>query len=238
MAMDAPVEPPDGDRYAERGAVGVPGAVVWERGVGGKGGPVVPDGCMDLIWTEGHLFVAGPDTHAHPTGPAGHYAGIRFAPGTAPAYLGVPAHELRNARVDLADLWRPADARRLTERLDACADPAATLEALGARLTVTAGPPDPLLTHVAHALGAGRTVTSVAAETGLGARTLHRRSLAAFGYGPKTLARVLRLQRALALTRAAVPYAEAAARAGYTDQAHLARDVRDLTGTTLGRLLA
>ncbi|MFF3492580.1 helix-turn-helix domain-containing protein [Streptomyces sp. NPDC002795] len=227
--------------YEER-AARVPGATVWTRTVargGGAAAPVLPDGCMDLIWSEGRLFVAGPDTRAHPTGSGEgrRFAGIRFAPGTAPGYLGVPAHELRDTRAELADLWNGGEVRRLTERLDASADPATDLEALAARLAHVAGPPDPLLTHVARALDAGRSVTAVADETGLGARTLHRRSLAAFGYGPKTLARVLRLQRALALARADVPFAEAAARAGYTDQAHLARDVRDLTGTTLGELV-
>jgi AraC-like DNA-binding protein len=66
---------------------------------------------------------------------------------------------------------------------------------------------------------------------------LHRRSLTAFGYGPKTLARILRLQRALALARKGVPFAETAARAGYADQAHLARDVRELAGMPLGQLV-
>jgi methylphosphotriester-DNA--protein-cysteine methyltransferase len=67
---------------------------------------------------------------------------------------------------------------------------------------------------------------------------LHRRSLTAFGYGPKTLARVLRLQRALALARAGVPFVETATRSGFADQAHLARDVRELAGMPLGALLA
>lgn len=60
----------------------------------------------------------------------------------------------------------------------------------------------------------------------------------AFGYGPKTLARILRLRRALALAGAGVPFAETAARCGFADQAHLARDVRELAGVPLGRLLA
>ncbi|MGW5695942.1 helix-turn-helix domain-containing protein, partial [Streptomyces asiaticus] len=68
-------------------------------------------------------------------------------------------------------------------------------------------------------------------------RQLHRRSLAAFGYGPKTLGRVLRLNRALDLARTGLPFAEVAATAGYADQAHLARDVRALAGVPLGRLL-
>jgi transcriptional regulator GlxA family with amidase domain len=91
---------------------------------------------------------------------------------------------------------------------------------------------------VAAALGAGRPVAATADELGIGARQLHRRSLAAFGYGPKTLARVLRLQRALTLARSGLPFAETAARAGFADQAHLARDVRELAGMPLTDLLA
>jgi AraC-like DNA-binding protein len=89
---------------------------------------------------------------------------------------------------------------------------------------------------VVAALDAGRPVAETADRLGLGARRLHRRSLAAFGYGPKTLARILRLQRALALARDDEPFAVAALRAGFADQAHLARDVRELTGMTLGEL--
>ncbi|MFI6876371.1 helix-turn-helix domain-containing protein [Streptomyces sp. NPDC050400] len=227
--------------YEER-AARVPGAVVWTRTVTAgtaPAAPVLPDGCMDLIWCEGRLLVAGPDTRAHATGPGDgrRYAGIRFAPGAAPAYLGVPAHELRDRRTELSDLLGGAAARRLAERVDRAADPVAALEAVAVRLARSCEPPDPLLTHVVRALDAGRSVTETAAETGLGTRRLHRRSLAAFGYGPKTLARVLRLQRALALARAGVPFAETAARAGYTDQAHLSRDVRELTGETLRRLV-
>ncbi|WP_347355176.1 DUF6597 domain-containing transcriptional factor, partial [Streptomyces beigongshangae] len=129
--------------YRER-ASRLTGAVVWTRtAVPGDTAPVLPDGCMDLLWTEGRLFVAGPDTRAHagddPGGPA-RYAGVRFFPGTAPAYLGVPAHELRDRRVDLADLWGGAAARRLTERVDAAGDPAAALEAVALRRAAGATP--------------------------------------------------------------------------------------------------
>ncbi|MFI0235291.1 helix-turn-helix domain-containing protein [Streptomyces sp. NPDC016845] len=227
--------------YEER-ASRVPGAVLWTRTAAPDADdahPVLPDGCMDLIWSEGRLFVAGPDTRAYisASGPGRAYAGIRFAPGTAPAYLGVPAHELTDARAGLAQVWRGAAARRLTEQVDAAPDPAAALERAAVRLAAAAGPPDPLLAGIVAALAAGRTVTGTAEAAGLNTRRLHRRSLDAFGYGPKTLARVLRLQRALALARAGVPFAETAARAGYTDQAHLARDVKDLTGRTLGSLI-
>jgi AraC-like DNA-binding protein len=215
------------------------GAVVWSRRPSGAGAtPVLPDGCMDLLWHEGRLLVAGPDTRAYvPAGPSGRWAGVRFFPGTAPALLGVPAHELRDRRPELADLWPAAEVRRLTARVDAAADPVAALEDIALERAAGTPPADPLLRALVAALDAGRPVAATADELGLGARQLHRRSLAAFGYGPKTLARVLRLQRALALARNGVPFADTAARSGYADQAHLARDVRELAGMPLSELL-
>ncbi|MFD8916936.1 DUF6597 domain-containing transcriptional factor [Streptomyces sp. NPDC059569] len=220
------------------------GAIVWTRTVRADDDsppyPVLPDGCMDLLWIGGRLLVAGPDTHAYaPEGIAGLYcAGVRFAPGTAPALLGVPAHELRDRRMELADLWSPAEVRRLTAGPAAAQDPAAALEAVALRRAAAAEPPDPLLRAVVAALEAGRTVAATADAVGLGARQLHRRSLDAFGYGPKTLARVLRLQRALAFVRDGAPFAAAALAAGCADQAHLARETRELAGLTLGAYAA
>ncbi|WP_406471551.1 helix-turn-helix transcriptional regulator [Streptomyces hirsutus] len=227
--------------YSER-ASRLPDAVVWTNTPTGTGaGRVLPDGCMDLLWHDGRLLVAGPDTHAHLTegSASSPWAGIRFHPGTAPALLGVPAHELRDRRPDLADLWPAAEVRRATARVNAAADPARGLEDLALRRAAeTATPPDPVLRHVVAALDAGRPVAETADELGLSARQLHRRSLTAFGYGPKTLARILRLHRALSLARRGTPFAETATRTGYADQAHLSREVRDLTGLPLGELLA
>ena len=223
--------------YGER-ASRLPGAVVWTHTPSGGGqARVLPDGCMDLLWNEGRQLVAGPDTRAHLGGGPGAWAGVRFRPGVAPALLGVPAHALRDRRADLSDLWPAAEVRRLTARVNAADDPARGLEDLALRLTAGTTPPDPLLGRVAAALDAGRPVAATADELGLGARQLHRRSLAAFGYGPKTLARILRMRRALALARRRVPFAETAARTGYADQAHLAREMRALTGLPLTELL-
>ncbi|WP_420716445.1 DUF6597 domain-containing transcriptional factor [Streptomyces sp. H27-H1] len=65
---------------------------------GTGGGMVLPDGCMDLLWVDGRLLVAGPDTAGHRAGEVqgSGFAGIRLAPGTAPALLGVPARLLRD----------------------------------------------------------------------------------------------------------------------------------------------
>ena len=95
-------------------------ACVWSRTT--DPGParslrIVPDGCLDLIWSGDRLWVAGPDTRAwvEETEP-GTMVGVRFAPGVAPAVLGLPASELRDDRPALVDLWRRPDHGRVPGR--------------------------------------------------------------------------------------------------------------------------
>ena len=115
---------------------------------------------------------------------------------------------------------------------------AAALEAVAVARLRAAGGPDPLAARVAARLAAGAPVAATAAEVGLGGRALRRRCQPLFGYGPKTLARILRMRRAVALARTGTPLAEVAARVGYADQAHLTREVRELAGVPPTRLLA
>ncbi|MEW2445527.1 helix-turn-helix transcriptional regulator [Micromonospora marina] len=234
--------------YREWDAREVPGAVAWSSVSGGSETRVLPDGCLDLLWSSRiGLLVAGPDRTAHlsRSAPGDRWIGLRLPPGTGPAVFGVPAEDLRDRRVPLADLWGRA-AAEVTERVEAApAAPGLADEAAAAVLTRVArdrlraaGGPDPLGAHVAARLAAGATVAATAAEVGLGERALHRRSRALFGYGPKTLARILRMRRALDLARTGAPLAEVAMRSGYADQAHLTREVRELAGVPPTRLLA
>jgi AraC-like DNA-binding protein len=224
--------------YQERPSA-LRGSMVWQRLATSGQVQILPDGCMDLIWTNrGDLFVAGPDTRAQTLAslPGLIHDGIRFASGVGPGVVGVPAFELVNCRVPLEDIWQPAEARRLADRLAASAEPGLVLEATAAeRLRASGGRP-PFIAEVVRLLRAGTAVAVVADRVGLSERHLHRRSLEAFGYGPKTLARIMRLGRALDLVRAGAGYADVAAQAGYADQAHLAREVRALAGTTMTQL--
>jgi len=219
--------------YRERASL-LPGAVLWTRTVPAPGGVcrIIPDGSQDLIWVDGALLVAGPDTGPYLTDcrPGARYVGLRFAPGTATAVLGVPAHELRDSRLPLDALWPAARVRRISE----AADPAAALES--AASAACASPPDPVAAAVAGRLRTGASVAGTAAAVGLSERQLHRRCLDAFGYGPRMLGRVLRMRRAVGLARRGMPFATVAATTGYADQAHLAREVKALTGVPLGAL--
>jgi AraC-like DNA-binding protein len=224
--------------YAERPSARVPGAVLWSVAAAGTGS-VLPDGCMDLIWSGGRLLVAGPDTRAHtsaPVTPGSPVLGLRLPPGAAPVLLGVPADALRDQRPELADLWGARAARPWVEAV-AAGDTAALEQRVAVRLREHGGPARDAVV-VARLVAAGHDAAEVADRLGVTTRTLHRRSLAAFGYGPRTFGRVLRLQRVLPLLDAGLPLAEVAQRAGYADQPHLSREVRALAGRSPARLAA
>lgn len=218
----------------------VPGSVVWRGSTSTSSGPkrVLPDGCMDLFWDGHALRVAGPDTRAHVSIeiPGTELTAIRFAPGTGPAVVGVPTNELRDQRVPLGALWSGARVRRLTERFANERDIANALESVALH-QLTDAIPDPLCASVVARLGQGCNIGDASRAVGLSDRQLLRRCHAAFGYGPKTLARVLRLTDALRMARDGVQLAKVATNAGYVDQAHLCRDVRTLAGVPIRDLL-
>jgi AraC-like DNA-binding protein len=223
-------------------------ACLWAQVTPDSGGDretlVLPDACSDLIWEQGRgAYVAGPDTGPVPTVlKAGTVViGIRFRPSAGAPALGLPLSELRDLRVDLADLRRP-DARRLPGTLD---PQTAAIRALDlAAALVANGDPDLAAARAAVLLADPRArAEDIAAEVGLSLRQLRRRCHAVVGYGPKTLQRVLRFRRFVARLDAGLPdgqdghdLAALAARAGYADQAHLTRECRALAGLTPGAL--
>lgn len=209
---------------------------------------VVPDGCVDIVWTGDSLCVAGPDTAPVLTRPLGRatFVGVRFHPGSAHAWLGQPLHHLVNLRVPLAEFWHDDAARfldRTAERRSAGLL-AADLEALLIRRLAAVPAADPQLAFLRRAAGdycapARLPLHQLAADLGLSERSLRRRCLDAFGYGFKTLDRVLRFQRffQLALRPENHNLAALALLAGYADQPHMTREVQRLSGATPGEFI-
>src|SRR3954470_16647224 len=92
----------------------------WERR--GEPGPpvrVVPDGCMDVVFTEGlgaHVIGANTTAFLVSLDAGVRVAGARMLPGCAPALLGVGAEELRDVRMPLAQALA-RDGGRLEQQL-------------------------------------------------------------------------------------------------------------------------
>ena len=207
---------------------------------------VLPDGCADIVWIgEAPAVVAGPAMGpvvvALP--PRALVVGVRLRPGAASAVLGPSASELADRDTPLRDIWgRGADAvsAGVIEQPSIAAR-LAGVEAALARHLARARPLDPTVAAATCWLARhpeGR-IAELARLLDVGERRLRRRFAAAVGYGPKTLQRVLRLQRLLALAgrSRSVSLAVLAAEAGYADQAHMSREVQALTGRSPGALL-
>jgi AraC-like DNA-binding protein len=176
----------------------------------------------------------------------GRQSGIQLllSPLGARALLGMPAAELASIDVDGSEVLGPL-AEQIRERITAVGDWPARFGVLDRLLMsrLVDPPADPRTSDgVSHAWrllvasGGHCTVSGLAAETGWSDRHLRSMFCGETGLTPKAAARVIRFDRARRLLqrRAAAGsqplLADLAVDCGYYDQAHLAREFRDLAG--------
>lgn len=233
------------EERAPRGALSAWVPCLWvRRAPEASESRVVPDGCVDLVWRRGRLEIAGPDSGHRlvPLAPGERIAGVRLRPGAArPLLGGTPATAVLDDQPELERLWG-GDARLLADRIAGESDPWRVAERLAVALGERMGGygPDPVAVAVAEALDRPRppSVARMAWELGFSERQLRRRVTSAVGYGPKTLAQVLRFGRTVAASGPAADWGRIAAEQGYADQAHLSRQVRRWSGATPRELTA
>jgi AraC-like DNA-binding protein len=169
----------------------------------------------------------------------GSSRGVQFdlEPPAARALLGVPAGELAQRTVGLEDVLG-ADAARIAERLDAAPDAQARIRVLDealmrrlARARSAARPDTERAWALLRATGGRMPVAALAAALGCSRRHLAKRFAEDVGVSPKVAARLIRFEAARRRL-GAVPLARLAAEHGFADQAHLAREFRELGGAT------
>ena len=214
--------------------------------------PIIID--LDDGWTVAHQrdaplrlqsFVAGltaaPVLVAH-SGSA-HCLQIDLTPLGARRILGLPLSELANRSVPV-DAVLGRSATDLVQRIGEAhrwQDRFALVDALLMSRLSDAPDIDP---GVAWSLGSitasgGRTaIGTLADELGWSHRRLINRYRDAIGLPPKTVARIVRFECALERLRTDAALSAVAAECGYFDQAHLCREVRELSGLTPAALRA
>jgi hypothetical protein len=140
----------------------------WEREGDGLPVRVLPDGCIDVIWTEGgDTQLVGSNTTAFvvPLFPGARIVGARFRPGAAPALLPIAAEELRDTRIRVEEVLA-SDGARLAETLEDRADPMRELLTWLAGKVRHAREPDPIVRATVQRLQQdptpGRAAASVA----------------------------------------------------------------------------
>ncbi|MBN8742271.1 MAG: hypothetical protein BGP24_04835 [Lysobacterales bacterium 69-70] len=159
--------------------------------------------------------------------------GAVLRPGAARALFGCSAAMLADRHVALGELWG-GEADVLLQRLAQAADTERQIELLQGTLLRRLRPIRAVPAPIAAALAAVTADSDIAALVRAGGCS-HKHFVALFrdavGLPPKRYARVLRLQRALQ-SQSDDGWSERALDAGYSDQAHLQREFRALTGLT------
>jgi AraC-like DNA-binding protein len=228
-------------------------ATVWVQSVATDAPPythrTIPHGSIELSVELGSApRVVGPQTGPviETLAPGHTVVGVRFQPGAAPAVLGLPASELVDVSIAWEELCGP-DGAALGETIAAAATPeeaAAILECAVSRLLTDAATPDPVVRAAVERLGpwGAADVGSLPSALYISERQLRRRSIAALGFAPKVVQRLLRFQGFLALAQAHEPESAdlpmLAADIGFADQSHLTRESLRLSGLTPRALLA
>jgi AraC-like DNA-binding protein len=167
---------------------------------------------------------------------------VSFFPGAAGVFVGLPMPELVNRMASPDDVW-PHDFREAVAALQPLPTEqriCGLADLLLARLERRREPPPPIreAIRLIRARRGRVTVQWLASQVNLSVSQLERSFTRHVGVGPKLLSRQTRVcaLAAEATTPANPGWALLAAKYGYADQAHLARELRELTGLTPSNL--
>lgn len=219
--------------------------------------PVIPDGCMELIFHYGDRYISNiadreelqngavivgqikTAISLQPTGNTGIFA-VRFQPWGFYAFTGMPLHRLTETVVDARDIWGN-DTRYVYEQLATAAhnEKAAVvdkflLKALRKQRDGTLHKVSVLSAILAqlHRHKGNIPVAHMAYNSNSSVRNFNRNVTEMTGLSPKVLARIIRLQSFLNIHTEDATLTDTLYRCGYYDQAHFIREFREIAGTT------
>lgn len=206
---------------------------------------VLPTGSVDLILSldERHKAdaIAGARSRSIviDTSTALNFIGVRFKPGGAFAFLGLPVGELQDISVDPTVLWG-ASARTLRDELLHTPAPQARFRILERFLLERlhkARYRHPAVQYAIDTIGDSEGATSIASiveHTGLSARRFIATFRNEVGLAPKVFSRLARFRRVIGRLRhvEAADWADVALECGYFDQSHFIHDFRAFAGVS------
>jgi AraC-like DNA-binding protein len=163
--------------------------------------------------------------------------GVHFKPGGISPFLKLPAEELHNLHVSLADLWG-REAELLRERLLESSSPEMKFRLMEECLLAQVFRPLDRHRAVSYALGLFRNIhtapamSDVSDQIGISSRRFIQLFSDQVGLTPKLFCRVRRFQHVLHTihTGTEFDWAEIAADCGYYDQAHFIHDFKAFSG--------
>jgi AraC-like DNA-binding protein len=212
------------------------------EGAGGGASTVLPDGCIDLVLrAEGasrklQASALTTEPFSIPAAEGRWFVGVRFRPAMSRVVLDVLPAECRDTAIEALSF--DASFGALARRIASAATPAQALAMLRSEVELRARANTHLeaprrMLRALELLRADRAPSSseLARQLGMTERTLQRELVFWAGLPPKALARIFRMERAAGMIRGGDrSLAMVALDAGYSDQPHMTREFRRLTG--------
>jgi AraC-like DNA-binding protein len=205
--------------------------------------PVLPDGCLDIVYSPGSgLQVVGAMTQARKFEFAAgeRQMGVRFRPGMAPGFVRAPGSETTDRLLPLDSVWG-AKGRELAAQIADAKSAEQCIALLEAELVDASEPGmvQKVSAYIVDLSGQVR-VDDLAFDAGMSARQLRRLFLEQIGLTPKHFCRVIRFRHSLARLRNSRrgDWTDVALECGYYDQAHFINEFREFSGYTPGEFAA
>lgn len=217
---------------------------------------ILPDGCTEIVFHIGDPFAQhnpnGTTEHQplallvgqmrhhlliQPTGRV-QVLGVRFWPGGAYPFLGVPQNEVAGRVIALDAIWG-AITNELHSRIAEAPTPSESVRQvetiLVARLNRFHRHDDTVLNAIAAIFRSGGSlpVESLAANMGMGLKRLDRKFNNRVGLPPKLLCRIVRFQRVLRMLERREndrDFVQTALDCGYYDQSHFIKEFKSFAG--------
>lgn len=219
--------------------------------------PVMPDGCIELIFNLADPFrrhhadgalesqprsiIAGQMRSSAMIEPSGRIElfGVRFQHAGAVPFFRLPLNELTNNIVDLGFVWG-STGREIEARITEAATPekrAEILENALLHLLAKNAASDEIVEAASKLITENMglsPIDKIADSIGVNGRRLERRFQQSLGLSPKRFSRIIRFQNFLGAVRnePAGGILDTALSYGYYDQAHLIREFREFSGKT------
>ncbi|NUN68714.1 MAG: AraC family transcriptional regulator [Bacteroidetes bacterium] len=218
---------------------------------------IVPDGCMEMIFHYGDAYRQHMDTgdsiiqplcfvigqltrplEIEPTGRTGIFS-VRFLPHGFFPFTSVPLRTMENTAIPLEELFGPSG-REFGQRVIAAGSTMERIRMTEQFLLQQLTDQVTIDRIVASTVGTIMTVNGTMSVAELSDRSkvsrrqLERRFASVIGLSPKQLSKTVRLQAALTMVLSGTsPNLTAVAHESeYFDQAHFAKDFKELTGVT------
>ena len=215
----------------------------WQARVGLETELILPDGCQDWIFSYdssisasliGSMMQAQKFQRLEPS----IFFGIRFKPGSLSLLTSMPMSYITDQSITLYDAFPVSSTTKHALELEnlTIADFANIMsQELRQQLTTFNSDTVALIHHLRHTREG--QIQNMAHSLQVSRRQLQRLFQNHFGYSPRFYSKVMRFNQLVQSLHPTKPLLETALEKGYFDQAHMSREIKQLSGLTPRQLI-